>query len=126
MIFLHPVVLLKLQALLDLKLIGVQSLLKLQALLDLKLIGVQSNHGVEYFEGPAVPTQREPISGLSIIWGFCMIWVFRIITAHCIKTRFSFQIVSCGAVLKLYKIISGTLRSLLNKLAHLKVLYVYC
>ena len=105
MIFLHPVVLLKLQALLDLKLIGVQSLLKLQALVDLKLIGVQSNHGVEYFEGPAAPTQRDPISGLRIIRGFCIIWGFRIITAHFIKTRFSFQIVSCGGILKQCKII---------------------
>ena len=25
-----------------------------------KLIGVQSNHGVEYFGGPAAPTQRFP------------------------------------------------------------------
>ena len=94
--------------------------------MDLKLIGVQSNHGVEYFEGPAVPTQRDPISGLCIIRGFCIIWGFRIITAHFIKTRFSFQIVSCGGILKQYKIISVTLRSLLNKLAHLTVLCVYC
>ena len=92
MIFLPPVVLLKLQALLDLKLIGVQSLLKLQALLDLKLIGVQSNHSVEYFEGPAAPTQQDPISGSRIIRGSCIIWGSRIITALCTKTRFSFQV----------------------------------
>ena len=92
MIFLHPVVLLKLLALVDLRLIGVQSLLKLQALLDLKLIGVQSNHSVEYFEAPATPTQRDPISGSRIIRGSCIIWGSRIITALCIKTRFSFQV----------------------------------
>ena len=29
-------------------------------LLNIKLIGVQSNHGVEYFGGPAAPTLRFP------------------------------------------------------------------
>ena len=64
----------------------------------LKLIGVQSNHGVEYFGGPAAPTLRFPHNQHSILMAATSLGRYQQVkpacSLHIVINRFAFKVVS--------------------------------